>query len=39
MKVAFTIDPNGTSSSPLDWSVNLTLVGGGFIESSEEFMN
>ena len=39
MKVAFTIDPNGNRSDPLDWTVKLKIEGGGVIETSDTFMN
>ncbi len=39
MKVSFTIDPSGTSSNPLDWSVNLKVEGGGVFETADLFMN
>jgi len=39
MKVAFTIDSNGTSPNPLDWTVRFKVDGGGVSESTEAFMN
>ncbi len=39
MKVAFIIDPNGTPSKPLDWTVRLKVDGGGVIETEDIFLN
>ncbi len=39
LKISFTVDPKGTNSNSLDWSMKLKVIDGGLIESTDEFMN
>jgi hypothetical protein len=39
LKISFIVDPKGTNSNSLDWSMKLKVIDGGLIESTDKFMN